>query len=282
VFLRLAAVTNPNASRPRVRGGVPTCASPRRVDAWSSPRARGCSAIANTPACTHTVVPACAGVFLDAAGLGQNDQGRPRVRGGVPTPAPSWMSRHRSSPRARGCSAGEQVLMVGVVVVPACAGVLQYRLESNARTASRPRVRGGVPGSPTTRARHPSSSPRARGCSVLLNDGQDYQVVVPACAGVFRRTDDSNAGPGRRPPRARGCSRTPGLVESGRRSSPACAGVFRAKGPTTGGKGGRPRVRGGVPGFGHVRRSGPLSADRCNTSVDYSNIVSRRWLRGAG
>jgi 7,8-dihydropterin-6-yl-methyl-4-(beta-D-ribofuranosyl)aminobenzene 5'-phosphate synthase len=31
-----------------------------------------------------------------------------------------------------------------------------------------------------------------------------------------------------------------------------------------------------------VLNHGPLSADRCNTSVDYSNIVPRRWLRGAG
>ena len=48
-----------------------------------------------------------------------------------------------------------------------------------------PRVRGDVPESGYHAVVYSAFSPRARGCSVASRKFEDFDVVFPACAGMF-------------------------------------------------------------------------------------------------
>ena len=92
---------------PRVRGDVPVPVLISRVSMPFSPRARGCSALAQHGYHDFSVFPACAGMFRDLSTIERISPGFPRVRGDVP-------SR---------CFAGPSTTRV----FPACAGMLPGR-----------------------------------------------------------------------------------------------------------------------------------------------------------
>ena len=213
------------------------------------------------------VVPARAGVFPRSPPTSSTQSGRPRPRGGVPTPATAPRNLFVSSPPARGCSWPGRVAHLRVTVVPARAGVFRICRTVAGGLARRPRPRGGVPATVLLRSASLLSSPPARGCSLRSAGRVPGPEVVPARAGVFRTPRGAAATRRSRPrprggvpcriistyvgatssPPARGCSdgaramgRPPAVV-------PARAGVFRPRGAARPCSRGRPRPRGGVP-----------------------------------
>ncbi len=267
VFPTTGARVSPSRSRPRTRGGVPWA---RLVDAprgGSSPHARGCSDHARRYGGVGLVVPARAGVFPRAPGIGGAPSSRPRTRGGVPPASLDLIDDVESSPHARGCSPLGLLRTRSAPVVPARAGVFRPRRCRGLEGWSRPRTRGGVPACDSWRASPVRSSPHARGCSPHAARFVFEAAVVPARAGVFRsptcRCPTSTGRPRTRggvpvavtvegladgsSPHARGCSAARSDDGLGRTVVPARAGVFRVRPREVPGEGRRPRTRGGVP-----------------------------------
>ena len=110
-------------SFPRVRGDVPIMRLTACIPGSFSPRARGCSAIAETSLEGGDVFPACAGMFLGSGGFRVEPQRFPRVRGDVPPPAMGSKKLLPFSPRARGCSQCPNNVVSFLAVFPACAGM---------------------------------------------------------------------------------------------------------------------------------------------------------------
>ena len=192
-----------------------------------SPRARGCSGHYSEAGRPLMVFPACAGMFRGvqlAVGVARCF---PRVRGDVPLIGPLLDLVVEFSPRARGCSEDDQMLLTMVDVFPACAGMFPRKPKDTNQPNRFPRVRGDVP----------NIWP---GCTLVY-------PVFPACAGMFRKPrcflfDRAGfprvrgdvpvpaatiRGPNWFSPRARGCSSggTNGVQIGG--VFPACAGMFR-------------------------------------------------------
>ena len=214
------------SSFPRVRGDVPMCVTSSDQGAPFSPRARGCSMFDPFMKGWEKVFPACAGMFLIM---------RIRLKIGI------WFS-----PRARGCSSSAHKTLRGKQVFPACAGMFRTKpawVEARSRF---PRVRGDVPrGCPVEDKGH-TFSPRARGCSSLMDFTRLDMPVFPACAGMFPTRPGGNRGGNRFPrvrgdvpprvyqtrqhdkfsPRARGCSHLSVVSAVDNRVFPACAGMF--------------------------------------------------------
>jgi len=262
----------------------------------SSPPARGCSRARGGHRRDDRVVPARAGVFPAPDGHRGPGEGRPRPRGGVPTPI----------------IAGELITSV----VPARAGVFRESPAALLTVGGRPRPRGGVPTASAAGAVMGVSSPPARGCSVPLAPSVDRPRVVPARAGVFPTERGPGSEGARRPrprggvplysatavftrsssPPARGCSQAhrPGdrlrgvvparagvfpherVVGEHGRVVPARAGVFLRTRRCCVAVGCRPRPRGGVPGSSsRTRRPPPSSppARGCSGALDHHAVV---------
>ncbi len=251
---------------PRASGGVP--ANPAlgyRLTLWS-PRERGCSARRRRGHRDRLVVPARAGVFRTQDTRHSRILCGPRASGGVPGTGSGVTGTSMWSPRERGCSVVGVDHHHGHVVVPARAGVFRSRTPAQTFRSGGLRASGGVPVSADASQPGQEWSPRERGCSAPGQAGAYGQSVVPARAGVFRRTSQvsraTTGGPrasGGVPPipvratilsawspRERGCSGG-GHAVGGARVVPARAWVFR-KPPMTALPGQRgPRASGGGP-----------------------------------
>ncbi len=252
---------------PRRRGGVPSPHQPADSARWSSPPTRGCSGHAVQRGQAGRVLPADAGVFRQAVGCRRPDPSPPRRRGGVPgTPYCSACER-ASSPPTRGCSAAAGGALHLAEVLPADAGVFRSPGRSARRCSGPPRRRGGVPPGQVWLVNHPSSSPPTRGCSDRRSSGRPESGVLPADAGVFRRSISgtmvctcpprrrggvplfwgiTTAGATSSPP-TRGCSAGGSEIAPQDLVLPADAGVFREARSSVPLRTGPPRRRGGVP-----------------------------------
>ena len=149
-----------------MRGDVPQWRPSVRGYMGFSPRARGCSDLFVGLIEKIKVFPACAGMFRGvqlAVGVARCF---PRVRGDVPLIGPLLDLVVEFSPRARGCSEDDQMLLTMVDVFPACAGMFRPFWSRSVNRRRFPRVRGDVP---------------SRSCFLIL-----VMVVFPACAGMFR------------------------------------------------------------------------------------------------
>ena len=247
VFPRRVEQEARQRGRPRQRGGVPDARRSSHDRPWSSPPARGCSALFAAVASASVVVPASAGVFLLATYVPEIIERRPRQRGGVPQNPSRVRVRVRSSPPARGCSSRRSSPGSCRRVVPASAGVFLVSRMSRGFKVRRPRQRGGVPARDTADDPTGWSSPPARGCSYLRLNVPGVDTVVPASAGVFRWRGWCQRRGGGRPrqrggvpgatgvvplvfqssPPARGCSRQFPVADELVLVVPASAGVFR-------------------------------------------------------
>ncbi len=152
-------------------------------------------------------------------------------------------------------------------VVPARAGIFLISFRIVDGRLRRPRTRGDLPTPATPHWPTPTSSPHARGSSVVQVAGRGGHDVVPARAGIFPLVARQRRQPGGRPrtrgdlpspsswrrrplpssPHARGSSRHP-VDRHGRCGVvPARAGIFRGRGPGRCAPGCRPRTRGDLP-----------------------------------
>ena len=110
----------------------------------------------------------------------------PRVRGDVPFPCASNALTPMFSPRARGCSARCRILPRIREVFPACAGMFLSCVVYDEAYNCFPRVRGDVPTGHIVFYVVMVFSPRARGCSRGHQSLDGFDLVFPACAGMFR------------------------------------------------------------------------------------------------
>ena len=192
-----------------------------------SPRARGCSPCRGLPKQPQQVFPACAGMFLAPDRSDLSTIGFPRVRGDVPSKSSTVQTMRWFSPRARGCSAEEELKKDKPAVFPACAGMFLTRPFTRLQIGGFPRVRGDVPKCNSKKAFLTAFSPRARGCSFVAATRTPPLRVFPACAGMFLRSRDIENLFGGFSPRARGCSPVAWRLARLENVFPACAGMFR-------------------------------------------------------
>ena len=167
------------------------------------------------------------------------------------------------------------------VVVPAHAGVIRGASTACRSPGCRPRTRGGHPAGYVYSYSSPRSSPHTRGSSVVPGQDRPRPRVVPAHAGVIRRTGRGGPAGGCRPrtrgghpsstqrlarmpassPHTRGSSAAAGDGRGGQAVVPAHAGVIPIVSSASPAGGRRPRTRGGHPLIyllgGAVNKSSP-------------------------
>ncbi len=139
------ASENTSASRPRARGGGPALIGAAPQLGVSSPRSRGWSLPGYAWDDKAAVVPALAGVVPRPQIHRVGPVGRPRARGGGPTPVRTTHDSCGSSPRSRGWSHPRAHHTRLLRVVPALAGVVPGPRRGHGRCSGRPRARGGGP-----------------------------------------------------------------------------------------------------------------------------------------
>ena len=228
----------------------------------SSPRERGCSLRPDGLGRGEHVVPARAGLFPVIGGEAETLERRPRASGAVPVLLPwgDW---------------GEEV-------VPARAGLFPRANSRGQWSPSRPRASGAVPNIATMDSSNPESSPRERGCSVVVRAHAFTHRVVPARAGLFRtsrshgllwtgrprasgavpRSAAMNVSSSSSSPRERGCSPVPVRGSSVVGVVPARAGLFPSPPRTSPASPRRPRASGAVPQLFACSKSRVLSSPR--------------------
>ncbi len=145
VIPRHRMVGPPHPGRPRTRGGHPASRSNAKHNTLSSPHTRGSSPHYEQERDEQKVVPAHAGVIPKPRRSRRNSARRPRTRGGHPVDRCELRGRVGSSPHTRGSSRCQAHTGNYVQVVPAHAGVIRPARRWSARSAGRPRTRGGHP-----------------------------------------------------------------------------------------------------------------------------------------
>ena len=201
----------------------------------------------------------------------------PRVRGDVPNLLIMTLAKTQFSPRARGCSGTADQCEDCIKVFPACAGMFRRPSRNTGPISRFPRVRGDVPLVLTTYLGEYEFSPRARGCSLMMQLVGSVMRVFPACAGMFplekAKSNEWTSFPrvrgdvpstlenpsdiSRFSPRARGCTEEASDAEYERKVFPACAGMFRRRKNSAPKNVSFPRVRGDVP-VGSITCISPL------------------------
>ena len=151
------------------------------------------------------------------------------------------------SPRTRGCSCVPCPPRCRGRVFPAHAGMFRGKVWRRQAPGRFPRARGDVPAVAPSGTRMLMFSPRTRGCSWFSKHWPQAQMVFPAHAGMFLKSDAYQAVAIRFPrargdvpegeslwlsiikfsPRTRGCSDVNGKATSPYRVFPAHAGMFR-------------------------------------------------------
>ena len=150
----------------------------------------------------------------------------PHAGGGVPTLTASASVFCRSSPRRRGCSRALFGFLHERFVFPTQAGVFPQADPVAAAADRLPRAGGGVPSEMGVRKVNLPSSPRRRGCSLLVPSIGSNAHVFPAQAGVFPSHTCSGWSRPRLPRADGGVPTTAGACCSPRRSSPRRPGAF--------------------------------------------------------
>ena len=187
-----------------------------------------------------------------------------------------------SSPRKRGCFSARTAGELPLLVFPAQAGVFLVPVAGSQRTACLPRASGGVSASQVTVIVYCKSSPRKRGCFLVVLVRLGMRRVFPAQAGVFlsiglrkggryglpRASGGVSKGDLKREiankssPRKRGCFLRFLGFGAEERVFPAQAGVFRRHDRLAFAEGRLPRASGGVSKKAPSRAAAPTSSPR--------------------
>ena len=188
--------------------------------------------------------------------------GSPRASGGGPRSVTRENFSDSFSPRERGWSAGRRAALGRGRVLPARAGVVRSPPGTSAWTCRSPRASGGGPKGPGFEAETVEFSPRERGWSGARAVADPGVPVLPARAGVVRRSRFRPRNRSSFSPRERGWSARRDPRRLGVAVLPARAGVVRRAGATRVRHECSPRASGGGPTMAPVIHWGPPFSPR--------------------
>ncbi len=180
---RAARATASSRDHPRVCGEHSGVYVGRPNDLGSSPRVRGTRLARAGLQFQRGIIPACAGNTGSFAGSGPWRWDHPRVCGEHLHFPDGALGFRGSSPRVRGTHTGLAAFVIGVGIIPACAGNTPRRATAWTPRRDHPRVCGEHSWSSIEASRCLGSSPRVRGTPpFVLREGAP-RGIIPACAG---------------------------------------------------------------------------------------------------
>ncbi len=198
-----ATASCPSSGPPRPRGDRPRSVNEIKGFLTSSPPARGSSDHLARPGCGGGVLPARAGIVRPRRCRRSRPSSPPRPRGDRPARVGGRIDPARSSPPARGSSAGTGPRRAALAVLAARAGIVRRLTVGIDMIRGPPRPRGDRPDLVCWCPLSAPSSPPARGSSEVRDELDVHADVLPARAGIFRKPCASCASPDS-PPRSRG------------------------------------------------------------------------------
>ena len=191
---------------PRVCGDVPATSTSMAIAVRFSPHTRGCSGTSGATRRGSSVFPAYAGMFRLVVSSLSLTRRFPRIRGDVPAMVNDASSPFTFSPHTRGCSGCGAAFIQPVVVFPAYPGMFQPVLRTLPTPNGFPRIRGDVPTANPAAEGAIRFSPHTRGYSGCCARPPQKEVVFPAYAGMFPKSQPPCL-PKPFSPHTRGCSR---------------------------------------------------------------------------
>ena len=168
---------------PRLRGEHLGRYERPKVEAGSSPPARGTPPLPDWPHKMPRFIPACAGNTTCGGMTASGMSVHPRLRGEHPTIEKPGEINLGSSPPARGTRTRHGDAGCKVRFIPACAGNTRRRRRDRARGAVHPRLRGEHDAVLAGFGENLGSSPPARGTRSDFRAVVEFRRFIPACAG---------------------------------------------------------------------------------------------------
>ena len=181
-----AGVQHPETG-PRERGDAPPAVTICLRASSRPPRARGCTGGPPQPVLSGTPAPASAGMHRPLYRPSRLRHPGPRERGDAPVTVGNSQRCIGRPPRARGCTAGREVVLCHREPAPASAGMHRRGGRTRCRRAPGPRERGDAPPLDPRAAVRRCRPPRARGCTGLPRGVHHPGPPAPASAGMHRR-----------------------------------------------------------------------------------------------
>ena len=168
----------------------------------SSPRVRGSLASASRFADCYGIIPAGAGLTRYRMTFGKSAEDHPRGCGAHDSLVRINYFEMGSSPRVRGSLLRQRRNECEEGIIPAGAGLTHRRREHHAQNGDHPRGCGAHPAFSPATMRSTGSSPRVRGSRKCRSAAQGPDGIIPAGAGLTRRTSSGMRLPRDHP---RGC-----------------------------------------------------------------------------
>ncbi len=127
---------------PRMRGEHVPIIVPSAKPMGSSPHARGALEVELPTELMKGIIPACAGSTQTSTRLASSAGDHPRMRGEHGRNTKVAFYGYGSSPHARGAPVDVDAPLVGLGIIPACAGSTKRGSDSLAARRDHPRMRG--------------------------------------------------------------------------------------------------------------------------------------------
>ena len=153
---------------------------------WFAPHTRGSTSRMLGILSALAVCPAHAGVYRMGAGPRTILASLPRTRGGLPLSFLGASTIGRFAPHTRGSTLSLLALPRRLFVCPAHAGVYRNDATERIGCSGLPRTRGGLPAIFQHCITLTAFAPHTRGSTRRDGLADDYEMVCPAHAGVYR------------------------------------------------------------------------------------------------
>ena len=176
-----------------------TCKTGRLACSGSSPRVRGKLRERETKPASSRLIPACAGKTSAVSSLPRPSRAHPRVCGENLMMEWSRVREMGSSPRVRGKLPRCFCQVVGVGLIPACAGKTWKPFARSPKERAHPRVCGENAAQKRRSNSAPGSSPRVRGKHPEHQPQGNFRRLIPACAGKTPNISGGFSRPGAHP-----------------------------------------------------------------------------------
>ena len=167
-----------------MRGDRPYNSFHTRACLKFTPHARGSTLLHRQTDDHQGVYPACAGIDRKCCGGPGGTEGLPRMRGDRPPGYKRIVVYYGFTPHARGSTYTIRVLVMYIIVYPACAGIDRTRVPALSFPRRLPRMRGDRPCWKSVDNNCSTFTPHARGSTMSATNRGAFRRVYPACAGI--------------------------------------------------------------------------------------------------